>query len=137
MAINLTVVALGTVAILAIVGGGYLWLSEALSSKDKTISSLQSDIAALKIDLENMTQSYKSAQATIERQQLDLRASQIQADKLRQADAKERLRQQEFDKKIQGFNSKNPANLKLLNDYLECTAKDITTECGNILSHSP
>lgn len=124
----------GIVFITTVVAGGYLWLDRTLAAKDARILAQQQEIAGLVIENSNLTSAYKAAQITIKNQKRDLVESQAQATRIKQADAAERQRQADFDRKIQGITVQDPVNLDKINAYQTCVSRNVNDpECGKLL----
>jgi hypothetical protein len=124
----------GAVFIATVVAGGYLWLDRTLAAKDARILAQQGEIAGLVIENSNLTSAYKAAQTTIKNQKRDLVESQAQATRIKQADAAERQRQADFDRKIQGITVQDPTNLDKINAYQTCVSRNVNDpECGKLL----
>lgn len=124
----------GVVFIATVVAGGYLWLDRTLAAKDARILAQQGEIAGLVIENSNLTSAYKAAQITIKNQKRDLAESQAQATRIKQADAAERQRQADFDRKIQGITVQDPTNLDKINAYQTCVSRNVNDpECGKLL----
>ena len=124
----------GAVFIATVVAGGYLWLDRTLAAKEARILAQQGEIAGLVIENSNLTSAYKAAQTTIKNQKRDLVESQAQATRIKQADAAERQRQADFDRKIQGITVQDPTNLDKINAYQTCVSRNVNDpECGKLL----
>lgn len=124
----------GAVFIATVVAGGYLWLDRTLAAKDARILAQQGEIAGLVIENSNLTAAYKAAQTTIKNQKRDLVASQEQATRIKQADAAERQRQADFDRKIQGITVQDSVSLDKINAYQTCVSRNVNDpECGKLL----
>jgi hypothetical protein len=124
----------GAVFIATVVAGGYLWLDRTLAAKDARILAQQGEIAGLVIENSNLTSAYEAAQKTIKNQKRDLVESQAQATRIKQADAAERQRQADFDRKIQGITVQDPTNLDKINAYQTCVSRNVNDpECGKLL----
>lgn len=124
----------GAVFIATVVAGGYLWLDRTLAAKDARILTQQGEIAGLVIENSNLTSAYEAAQKTIKNQKRDLAESQAQATRIKQADAAERQRQADFDRKIQGITVQDPTNLDKINAYQTCVSRNVNDpECGKLL----
>lgn len=124
----------GAVFIATVVAGGYLWLDRTLAAKDARILAQQGEIAGLVIENSNLTSAYEAAQKTIKNQKRDLAESQAQATRIKQADAAERQRQADFDRKIQGITVQDPTNLDKINAYQTCVSRNVNDpECGKLL----
>jgi len=120
--------------IATLVAGGYLWLDRTLAAKDARILAQQEEIAGLVIENSNLTSAYNAAQITIRNQKRDLVESQAQATRIKQADAAERQRQADFDRKIQGITVQDPTSLDKINAYQTCVARNVNDpECGKLL----
>lgn len=129
------------IAVLAIVGGFWLFMDNQLSAKDdiieekdKKITELQADVAAKKVDIENLKTSVTTLSQTLDIRNQQLRESQAQANRIKEQDAKERARQAEFEKKVEGINSKNQKSLDAINAYQSCIARNVNDEtCAKLL----
>lgn len=121
---------LAALAIVAAIGGGYLYIQ----AKDNKIETLNQTISALEIDKANLTAAYKSQVKVNQQQAQSLRESNAQALRIKQADAVERQRQADFDRQVQGLNSRDATNLDKINKYQECVARDVNNlECSKLL----
>jgi septal ring factor EnvC (AmiA/AmiB activator) len=125
---------LAGVFIVSVVSGGYFTINHMISSRDATITKQQETIAAQEIDINNLKSSLQSAKAQIARQAQDLKESQAQATRIKQADAEERKRQTDFDRNVEGINTRDTTNLNKINEYQRCVAADVNNiECGKLL----
>ena len=125
---------LAGVFIVTLVAGGYLWLDRTLDAKDARILAQQGEIAGLIIDVSNLKSAYDASQITIKNQKKDLVESQAQATRIKQADAVERQRQADFDRKIQGITVQDPTSLDKINAYQTCVSRNVNDpECGKLL----
>lgn len=121
-------------AIVAAISGGYLFINHQLVVKDARILEQQTEIAGLIVDVNNLKSAYNAAQLTIKNQKRDLVESQAQATRIKQADAAERQRQADFDRKIQGITVQDPTSLDKINAYQNCVARNVNDpECGKLL----
>ena len=122
------------VAIVAAIGGGYLWLDHTLSAKDKEISDLREQVAADQIDIDRYRGAWQTAVLALQQARKGLQESQAQANRIKQADAEERQRISDFQRKVEGLKVQDNVNLDRINNYQACVEKDLNNpECGKLL----
>jgi hypothetical protein len=123
---------LGGIAIVAVVGGFYWFIDGQLSSKDKTISDLQTSLAAKIIDYETVKKSYEQCTREASLREKSLKETFEQLSRLQKLDAAERKRQAEFDQQVQGLDIQAPGNLEKINKFQDCLANK-GSECEKLL----
>jgi len=125
---------LAALAIVTAIGGGYLMINNMISSRDKIIANQQATITAQQLDINRLEIADEANKKTIARQKQDLISSQAQANRIKQVDAEERQRQNDFNRKVQGLNVRDQINLDKINLYQQCISRDVNdTECGKLL----
>ena len=126
---------------LAIIGGGYLFLSNEhskllgqIEAKNKVIEQRDQEIAGKMIDLSNLQNAYDSYKAQLERNKIDLATYQQTINRLNDRDKKSLASVSELIKKLKSFKNRDDAELFKYNQYLACVNSEKRgSECLSIL----